>query len=367
MKKLGTEQYIPQIKDGFIKTMKENYNVPEEEAEKIIVKFLKVIEDASSYLFSLNHSLPYSYIGYICGWLRYYYPLEFLSVALNINEDDQEKTGKIYDYIRDFTKIKVKPIKFRHSKDVYTINKEENSIYKGIKSIKYCNSNIAIELYNLRNNTYDSFIDLLYDISEKTSLNNRQLDILIKLDYFSEFGNSKLLSNIVKYFEMFKRGKSKQINVDKVLSDEMLNNIIKRYSRLSPSGKLYTNLKVKPLLKEIEELLRCSNIKDYDILQKIKFHKEYLGYIDLTTGNEEDRRKLLVLNVTPLVSKKNNKTWAYAIDVISIGSGRKSRLNIWSNKFDKIPLCKYDIIFASKLEKNDKGYWYLLDYYKIQI
>jgi DNA polymerase III subunit alpha len=55
-KKLGTEQFIPRIKSGFIQTMKEKYNVTEEESEQLIVSFLKVIEDASSYLFSLNHS-----------------------------------------------------------------------------------------------------------------------------------------------------------------------------------------------------------------------------------------------------------------------------------------------------------------------
>ena len=83
-KKTGTEQFIPQIKSGFIKTMKEKYGVEEEESERIVKSFIQVIEDASSYLFSLNHSLPYSYIGYICGYLRYYYPLEFMTVVLNI-------------------------------------------------------------------------------------------------------------------------------------------------------------------------------------------------------------------------------------------------------------------------------------------
>ena len=99
-KKTGTEQFIPEIKEGFIKTMTEKYNTTNKEAEKLIVDFLKVIEDASSYLFSFNHSLPYSYIGYICGYLRYYYPLEFLTVSLNNNSDDLEKTMEIISYAK---------------------------------------------------------------------------------------------------------------------------------------------------------------------------------------------------------------------------------------------------------------------------
>lgn len=364
-KKSGTEQYIPKIKDGFIKTMKEQYDVPEEEAEKIIESFLKVIEDASDYLFSYNHALPYSYIGYICGWLRYYYPLEFLSVVLNVNENNQEKTAKVFDYIKNFTTIKIKPIKFRYSKDVYMIDKESNAIYKGIKSIKYCNKAIAEELYALRNNQYETFVDLLYDLSANTTLNSRQLEILIKLDYFSEFGNSKFLINILDYFNLFKQGQSKQINVAKIEDNPMLSNIVSRFSRLSPSGKIYMNLNTKAILKEIELWLKTNNIPDYNIAEKIKFHQEYLGYIDLTTGKEEDRRKLLILDVSPLISKKKN-VWAYAVNAISIGSGKKSRLTIWAKKYNKSPVQQYDVVFAKKVEKNDRGFWYLLDYNKIK-
>jgi DNA polymerase-3 subunit alpha len=68
-KKTGTDQYIPIIKnggyltdksqhyiDGYIKTMKDKYSIEESKSEEDIVAFIKVIEDASSYLFSLNHS-----------------------------------------------------------------------------------------------------------------------------------------------------------------------------------------------------------------------------------------------------------------------------------------------------------------------
>ena len=73
-KKTGTENDIPLIKSGFIKTMTTEYGVSQEEAEKIITNFLVVIKDASDYLFSRNHSIPYSMLGYTCAWLRHYYP-----------------------------------------------------------------------------------------------------------------------------------------------------------------------------------------------------------------------------------------------------------------------------------------------------
>lgn len=378
-KKLGTEQYLPQIKSGFVETMKIKYNIPEEESKKIIISFLKVIEDASSYLFSLNHALPYSYIGYICGWLRYYYPLEFITVILNINEDDQEKTGQIFDYIKNFTDIRIKPIKFRMSKSQYTMNKEENTIYKGIKSIKYCNSQIAEELYLLKDNIYTCFSELLLDINN-TSINSRQLDILIKLNFFSEFGNSKFLLKILECFEYLNNGSIKQLSIDKIekqyknkenfIDGSILFGIIQRHSTppKNKTGKTYKELNVKAIMTELEEYFKCDIKQDFSVLDKIKFQEEFLGYIDLTTEKPEDRKKLLVLGVSPMISKKNKKVWAYVIDEMSIGSGIKNRLTIAPDVFNSKPLKIYDVIDVMNdcnVYKNKKGYWNLSDYQKI--
>ena len=71
-----------------------------------------------------------------------------------------------------------------------------NSIYKGLASIKYMNEKVADELYSLKDCVFDDFIDVLETVHECTSINSRQLDILIKLDFFSEFGKSQKLLDI---------------------------------------------------------------------------------------------------------------------------------------------------------------------------
>lgn len=86
------------------------------------------------------------------------------------------------------------------------------------------------------------------------------------------------------------------------------------------------------------------------------------GYIDLTTNKKEDRRKLLITDVFPLSSKKDNTIWGYAVQTRSIGSGKMARLTIRSHTFTKTPIKRFDIVFAKELEKNRSGYWYLLDY-----
>lgn len=213
-KKTGTDKYIPIIKDGgymndskshyipgFIKTMKEKYGISEEKSEEDIVAFIKVIEDASSYLFSLNHSQPYSYEGYVSGYLRTYYPVEFLTVALNINKDKEEKTRGLIAYVKSHG-IKLLPPKFRHSQSGYFCDVKNKAIYKGIGSIKFMNDQVADQLYELRDNQYDCFGSLLMDLKEKTKLNAKQLDILIKIDFFEEFGDINMLLYLCKVFDL---------------------------------------------------------------------------------------------------------------------------------------------------------------------
>ena len=95
---------------------------------------------------------------------------------------------------------------------------------------------------------------------------------------------------------------------------------------------------------------------------KIQTQLELMGYIDLTTKKPEDRRKLLITDVFPLVSKKDNNIWGYAVQTRSIGSGKAARLTIRSYRYKKNPIKRFDIIQAKELGKNKSGYWYLLDY-----
>lgn len=186
-KKTGTDKFVPQIKEGFIKTMLEKYGVSKEESEQLIVNFIQVIEDASSYLFSENHALPYSMIGYAVGWLRYYYPLEFLTVAFNIYQTDKLKSQAITNYaIKQGFKI-LPPI-FGKSKGEFWMDKGENSIYKGIGSIKDMNIQIGNNLYDYAQKEHpQDFFDILANVKE-LEINKTQLNKLIRIGYFKQFG-----------------------------------------------------------------------------------------------------------------------------------------------------------------------------------
>ena len=160
----------------------------------------QVVEDASRYSFNASHSLSVGYDSLYGAYLKSHYPLEYYSVAFNYYKDDIERTAKLTNELEYFN-IKLESPKFGYSKGEYFFNKETMTIYKGIGCIKNLNSIVGEELYNLsKEYKYNNFLELLIDLNEKTSINSRQLDILIKLQFFSEFGKTQKLLKIVDIY-----------------------------------------------------------------------------------------------------------------------------------------------------------------------
>ena len=347
-KKTGTEAFIPKIKAGFKKTMLEKYGVQEAEADKLIVNFLQVIEDASSYLFSKNHADPYSWIGYICGYLRYYYPLEFITTALNIFEGKEEKSLAIINYAKR-QGIKISPIKFRHSLAKYSFDKENNMIFKGISSIKYMNEQVANELYAMRDNEYPTFTSLLYDITEKTSLDERQKKILIDLDFFAEFGDSNKLNEIAKLYKEF--AKKVTIKKDKLDAMHIKYETVRKYGLEKP--KTFTNVNMKALLSDIESTLKVRRRK---LTEKVESQIEHLGYIDIA-----DKRYAGIVAILDVDKKYTPKLTAY-----SLKNGTMIDLKVDKRTFNMNKVQKGDVIRIREYTKRQKmkkvdGKWELSD------
>lgn len=364
-KKKGTEKLLPEIEERFNVYSPEHYDITRERCEEVIKPFIQIILDASAYGFSWNHSDAYSAIGYICGYLRYYYPVEFLTAALNIFGDNTDKTAAITEYA---TKrgIKVTLPKWGISKSEYVGDPEKKVIAKGVTSIKYMNDSVATELYDLAHRKrYTSFMDVLLDIDKETSVNSRQLDILIKLDFFSEFGNQRELLRMVDLFTTtFKRGQAKQIKKSEV-DGTPLEETVKRYAvGTTKSGgvaKSYTLLDVKSILREAEKIILDAHMEDLSDIIKVRNFQDVMGYIGYVSGNDADRAKLYISAVKPLARKSDGKQFGYSIFTKSIGSGKESRFTVFNKVFDKMPVKAGDIILCKKWER-DGIYFRMSDY-----
>lgn len=357
------DKAMPSILEGYCQKSPQPREVAEQEAKE----FLQVIEDSASYQFGYNHSIAYCLLGYLCAYYRYYHPIEFITSFLNnaANEDDI-RNGTAY---ANKVGIKISMPKWGLSKSEYFFDKEKNIIAKGLTSIKYMGSGIAEELYKLAHErTYTKFVDILADLDSKTSINTRQLDILIKLDFFSDFGNQRELIRISEmFYDTFKKGQAKKISKDKV-DGTPLEPIVSKYSvGVTKSGgvaKSYTLLDVRSIMSEVEDAIKDIHMDDLSDLLKVRNFVDVMGYVGYVSGKEEDRRKLYVLDVFTLVRKKDNKQFGYSIITKSIGSGIESRFTVVNKIYDQDPIKKGDIIYCKSFEKNGQ-YYRLTGYNKI--
>lgn len=261
--------------------------------------------------------------------------------------------------------IRIVQPKYGFSKADYFFDKEANIISKGVSSVKYMSEAGANELYELsKTHQYEFFVDLLRDISEHTSLDSRQLDILIKIDYFVQFGNQRELFKIVEMFELFKKGEAKKIRKDMV-DGTWLEEIVSKSScgttKNGSEAKNYTILDMDTILHNIERYIKEAHVDDLSVFMKAKNFNDIMGYAGYTSGEEADRNKLFITGVYPVRRKKDNEVFGYSVLTQSIGSGKESRMTVFKRRFEQDPIKEGDIIVCKRWER-DKIYFRMIDY-----
>ena len=335
-KKKGTATLLPEIEQRFIDYSSTHYDITVEKCKEVIKPFLQIILDASAYGFSWNHSDSYSCTGYISGYLRYYYPLQFLTAAFNIFFDKEDKIVNITKYANKIG-IPIKDIKFRHSKADYNCDVSENVIYKGIRSIKYMNEDVANKLYDMREQNFDSFVDVIKVFPG----NSRQLDILIKLNYFSEFGKIGTLLRIVDLYNLY--GGKKLLKKDKC---KLPSELLSKYC--TETDKQW---RVQDQDGLIEEL--CSMIPDIDvpIQSKIEWSKEYFGYISTVMPEKKDVGYVMDINTK----------YSPKLTVYQLWDGKTTVYKLQKKAYEKNPFNKGCLLqFHSEMRPKSKlvdGQW----------
>lgn len=308
-------------------------------------------------------------LGYVCAYLRRYHPNEFIASLLGnaANFDDTANATEL----ASSRKTPIISARYGRSQGNYFYDAETGAITKGTGSIKHLNAGSGKALYDLAHEKkHDTFIDLLLDITSRKILNARQLDILIKLDFFEAFGNMRTLLEIVRVFDFFKQGDAKTIKRE-LVSEETLNlyaGLVEDKTKTGAPAKSLKILNMPELLRRFEDFVRAKNLRDFTFKEKMANQLEYLGYIDLVTGKEEDRKKLVITDLLPLRSKKTGEIWTYIASAKSIGSGKESRWNVRPAVYKYKTFHKGDIVHCRKYttEKARNGQTYLwLDVYEI--
>lgn len=350
------KEWIPVILDGYCMKSDKPRDVAEDEARE----FLQVIEDASSYMFSKNHGISYSMLTYYCAYFRYYYPGEFITAYLNTaaNDDDIRngaELAKVYG-------IKMTTPKFGLSRSHYEYNKESNTISRGLESVKFISKRCAETLYELAHSrNYNYFVDLLADISN-TDIDARQMDILRKLDFFSDFGNQRELEALMYiYNTLLKSGDAKSIRKEKA-RDAGIEEVFRLHANgLTKAGKesvSWTGFDAQTIARSAEDYVKSQHIADLSLAEKARNYADVAGYVGFVTGVQSDRSTLYVKDVQPVKRKKDGKLFGYAVFYQSIGSGIENRMTVFKGMYDKSPIKPNDVIRC--LDYTKDGKWFQL-------
>lgn len=355
------EAALPLILDGYCAKSP----LPRAEAEAEAREFLQIIEDASSYMFNYNHSVEYSHITYLCAYLRCYHAPEYIAAYLQNaekSEDIENGTALASEY-----GVRVVPPSFGISTGVYSYDKAENVISKGIGSIKYLNEKVGRELHEICvPEKPATFMEALKKMRDLTSIDARQRNILTRLDFFSCYGNARELLKMTEFFVFLKDGEAKSVSKEK-LSGEMEALVSRHANGKTKSGaeaKSWTITDMDGLLDEYADIVKRIGVEDFNLKDKLLDEKEFLGYLSYRSGRPEDRRRLYVSEVIPLRGKKNGEIWAYALGTYSLGTGKTSRLTLRAAQYRRLPVKPDEIIYAEDVAKEKSGYWYLYRYRK---
>lgn len=349
-KKKFKEAELQELKDKLIKGWVKHVGTEDGFAET-----WQVVEDAARYSFNASHALSVAIDNLYGAYLKSHYPLEYFCVTLTMYAGDMERTANLISEL-DYFGIKINNIKFGKSSAEYMMDKETNSLYKGMASLKYCNEQIARELYELsQNNHYKSFVDLLADIKTKTSVNSRQLEILIGLNFFSDFGKNKYLMDVNEIYNKFYS--IKQVKKDKMEELGLSEYLMSKYAE-KETAKMYKDIDNLGLILELVE--RLEN-KSLSVVDQVKFEIEYLGYCVYT--NPKVNKKYWICTDYK-VFKESRKPY---VTLHNVRTGEDVKTKITSVKvYEKQPFGLFSVLKVNEFttqfkKKNVNGEWVISD------
>ena len=192
-------------------------------------------------------------------------------------------------------------------------------------------------MYSIRNEKFEDFIDLLARITE-LKVDSRKLEILIKLDFFEEFGSIDYLLScndlFLKYY-----GK-KQMRKDRALEDKLDFDVIRQYSE-KETQKAFMGLNSVLLLK-----LLIKNIPNEktNLKKKIAYQIENLGYVDIVDKKYAGYCVALDLNVE----------YSPRLKLYALANGNTIPVKISKKIYKKNPIRRGDIVKVEQQYKKPK-------------
>ena len=227
-----------------------------------IIKFAK-------YSFNKSHSCAYGLTAFITMFLKVHHPAEFITASINSYDG---KTDKIAEVIHEAKRMGV-VCKFDNWRNMTpTTICKDNIVYLGTNTVKGFGKDIAYELQRVAKTNPKNFIDVLMEY------NSKDIEKMIRLNWFSDFGEINELSYIRDQFNvLYVKGKGFKTNI-KESKAGVLNYVLDDYCE-EHKPSVVKEINIDAIATAIQEPTRQK--KFWEIVEQCKKYKktgEFNGY-----------------------------------------------------------------------------------------
>ena len=245
--------------------------VPEKTAEKIFDD----VTAFSGYAFNKAHASAYAVVAYYTAWMKYYYPVEFMSAMLNSFND----IGKIASYIRDAQNMGLTVLGPDINRSVGKFVAEDGKIRFGLNAIKNIGGNVVAEIVEERETgglflNYGDFVRRVV----KRGIGKTPVENLVKSSALDDFGVAR--SQLIAVTESFV---NQVIRANKQAMDGQIS-----FFSLGQAEEV----DVEPQYPSLEELPQK---------QRLELEKEMLGIY--LSGHPLDRYEAAIASCNPLQAR----------------------------------------------------------------
>ena len=278
-------------------------------------------------LWCAAHALSMACDSLYAAWLKAHYPYQFYLVMLKnyTEKGNKEKIASIIAEMKKFWGIQLQTGKLYQDNRDWTYNEENKTISQSISSMKFVSDKCAEDLYRVSQGAYATATDVFYETMFNTSVNARQMDVLLKLNYFSPVGTS---GKLVLLWDEFRNGKN----------------------RITKGLKEATLMKRLAALRDREKEMLDTELPTWD---KAKAELEYVG-LPLSSNPQLTADKFLCIATDDKYSGK--------ITLYSLKTGKTSVARIKKDILREHPNLPGTIIVAKRFYESTnrmgkKEYW----------
>lgn len=166
---------IDNLKEDFI-----NGGMNKGYSKAVLNNVYSIIEEFANYGFNRSHAVAYSVISYWMAYLKFNYPIEFMSILMSYSQGDKSKIRNYFSEC-NLMNIQVLPVSINHSNFFFKSSQDSKGVYIPFTMIKGLGAVMAQKIVKERKDS-GNFIDI-YDFiyrMKKNSIPSKIIFLIIQ-------------------------------------------------------------------------------------------------------------------------------------------------------------------------------------------